>query len=36
MTKRREVIKAGLAVALAGSSHAWAAEKSKDKDKEVK
>jgi aryl-alcohol dehydrogenase-like predicted oxidoreductase len=34
MTRRREVIKAGLAAALAGSSYAWAAEKSKDKDNE--
>jgi aryl-alcohol dehydrogenase-like predicted oxidoreductase len=34
MTKRREVIKAGLAAALAGSGYAWAAEKSKDKDKD--
>jgi aryl-alcohol dehydrogenase-like predicted oxidoreductase len=34
MTRRREVIKAGLAAALAGSASVWAAEKSKDKDKE--
>ncbi len=35
MTRRRDVIKAGLAIALAGKrASAWAAEKSKDKDKE--